>query len=54
VLPNVIMVVSVGLHCGLSYRNAQKLLAERGIMVDHVTVSRWVQRFRPLLINAAQ
>jgi hypothetical protein len=42
------------LHYGLSYRNAEKLLTERGIVVNHVTVFRWVQRFRPLLINAAQ
>jgi transposase-like protein len=30
------------------------LLAERGITVDHVTVFRWVQRFTPLLIDAAR
>jgi hypothetical protein len=29
----------------LSYRNVEKLLAERGIQVDHVTIYRWVQRF---------
>ena len=31
-----------------------KLLAERGIEVDHVTVNRWVQRFTPQLIDAAR
>jgi transposase-like protein len=30
------------------------LLAERGIQVDHVSVYRWVQRFTPLLIDAAR
>jgi len=30
------------------------LLAERGITVDHVSVYRWVQRFAPLLIDAAR
>jgi transposase, IS6 family len=30
------------------------LLAERGIQVDHVTIYRWVQRFTPLLIDAAK
>jgi transposase, IS6 family len=30
------------------------LLAERGIMVDHVSIYRWVQRFTPLLIDAAR
>jgi transposase-like protein len=32
------------LRYGLSYRNVEELLAERGIEVDHVTVYRWVQR----------
>ena len=34
------------LRYGLSYRDVEELLAERGITVDHVTVYRWVQRFR--------
>jgi hypothetical protein len=37
-----------------SYRDVEELLAERGITVDHVTVYRWVQRFTPLLIDAAR
>jgi len=32
----------------------EELLVERGIAVDHVTVYRWVQRFTPLLIDAAR
>jgi transposase-like protein len=36
------------LRYGLSYRDVEELLAERGIEVDHVTVYRWVQRFTPL------
>jgi transposase-like protein len=36
------------LRFGLSYRDVEELLAERGIAVDHVTVYRWVQRFTPL------
>ncbi len=39
---------------GLSYRDVEELLAERGIDVDHVTVYRWVQRFTPMLIDAAR
>jgi hypothetical protein len=38
----------------LSYRDVEELLAERGIDVDHVSVYRWVQRFTPLLIDAAR
>jgi transposase-like protein len=30
---------------GLSYRDVEELLAERGVDVDHVTVYRWVHRF---------
>jgi IS6 family transposase len=41
------------LRYGLSYRDVEELLAERGIEVDHVTIYRWVQRFTPLLANAA-
>jgi hypothetical protein len=42
------------LRYGLSYRDGEELLAERGIDVDHVTVYRWVQRFTPLLTDAAR
>jgi transposase, IS6 family len=35
------------LRFGLSYRDVEELLAERGIEVDHVTVHRWVRRFAP-------
>jgi transposase-like protein len=41
------------LRYGLS-RDVEELLAERGIVVDHVTVYRWVQRFTPLLVDAAR
>jgi transposase, IS6 family len=40
------------LRYGLSYRDAEELLAERGVEVDHVTVYRWVQRFTPLFADA--
>ena len=39
---------------GLSYRDVEELLAQRGVEVDHVTVFRWVQRFTPLLAEAAR
>jgi transposase, IS6 family len=53
--PDVIMVaVRWYFRYGLSYRDVEELLAERGIEVDHVTIYRWVQRFTPLLIDAAR
>jgi transposase-like protein len=42
------------LRYGLSYRDVEELLAERGITVDHVTVYRWVQRFTAEFIEAAR
>jgi IS6 family transposase len=42
------------LRYGLSYREVEELLAERGVTVDHVTIYRWVQRFTPEFIEAAR
>jgi len=42
------------LRYGLSYRDVEELLAERGVNVDHVTVYRWVQRFTPEFVEAAR
>jgi transposase-like protein len=53
--PDVIVVaVRWYLRFGLSYRDVEELLTERGIEVDHVTVYRWVLRFTPLLAEAAR
>ena len=54
--PAEVIVVAVRwyLRYGLSYRDVEELLAERGIEVDHVTIYRWVQRFTPLLADAAR
>jgi len=41
------------LRFGLSYRDVEELLAERGNEVDHVTVYRWVHRFAPEFAEAA-
>ena len=34
---------------GLSYRNLEEMMLERGVCVDHSTVNRWAIRFLPLL-----
>jgi IS6 family transposase len=53
--PEVIMLaVRWYLRYGLSYRDVEELMAERGIEVDHVSIYRWVQHFTPLLIDAAR
>ena len=50
----ILLAVRWYLRYGLSYRDLEELLAERGIDVDHVTLFRWVQRFTPELIDAAR
>ena len=54
--PPEVIVVAIRwyLRYGLSYREVEELLAERSVEVDHVTVFRWVQRFTPLLADAAR
>ncbi|WP_367615248.1 transposase, partial [Salmonella enterica] len=34
---------------GISYRELQEMLAERGVNVDHSTIYRWVQRYPPAM-----
>src|SRR3954452_14983271 len=46
--------VRLYLRYNLSYRDVEELLVERGAEVDHVTIFRWVQRFTPLLADAAR
>jgi transposase-like protein len=50
----IVLAVRWYLRFGLSYRNVEELLTERGVEVDHVTVYRWVLRFTPLLAEAAR
>jgi transposase-like protein len=50
----IVLAVRWYLRFALSYRDVEELLADRGIDVDHVTIYRWVQRFTPLLAEAAR
>src|SRR3981189_300846 len=50
----IVLAVRWYLRFNLSYRDVEELLVERGVDVDHVTVFRWVQRFVPLLAEAAR
>jgi transposase, IS6 family len=49
----ILLAVRWYLRYGLSYRDLEELLIERGIEVDHVTLYRWVERFTPILAAAA-
>jgi transposase, IS6 family len=50
----IVLAVRWYLRFGLSDRDLQELLAERGIQVDQVTIYRWVLRFTPQLADAAR
>jgi transposase-like protein len=50
----IVLAVRWYLRFGLSYRDVEELLTERGIEVDHVTVYQWVLWFTPLLAEAAR
>jgi transposase-like protein len=50
----IVLAVRWYLRFGLSNRDVEELLAERGVEVDHVTLYRWVQRFTPLLVGEAR
>jgi IS6 family transposase len=38
----ILLAVRWYLRYGLSYRDVEELLAERGVGVDHVKINRWV------------
>jgi transposase-like protein len=50
----IVLAVRWYLRYGLSYRDVEELLVERGVEVDHVTVYRWVLRFTPMMAEAAR
>jgi transposase-like protein len=50
----IVLAIRWYLRFGLSYRDLEELLTERGVEVDHVTIYRWVLRFTPPLADAAR
>ena len=40
-----------GWYCryGVSYRDLEEMMTERGVPVDHTTIYRWVQKYAPEL-----
>jgi transposase, IS6 family len=45
----ILVCVSWYLRSALSYRDLEELILERGLLVDHTTISRWVQHYAPEL-----
>jgi putative transposase len=39
---------------GVSYRDLEEIMEERGISVDHSTLNRWVVRYSPQIAREAQ
>ncbi len=37
---------------GISYRDLEEIMEERGLEVDHTTLYRWVQRYAPEMENS--
>jgi IS6 family transposase len=49
--PVEIIVLCVRWYCkyGVSYRDLEEMMSERGVAVDHTTLFRWVQHYAPLM-----
>ena len=47
--PTEVILLCVRWYCkyGISYRDLAEMMQERGVMVDHTTIFRWVQRYAP-------
>jgi putative transposase len=39
---------------GVSYRDLEEIMEERGAEVDHATLNRWVVKFSPMIAANAQ
>jgi len=50
----IVLAVRWYLRFGLSYRDVEEPLTERGVEVDNVTIYRWGLRFTPVLADAAR
>ena len=49
--PREIILWAVRWYCryGVSYRDLEEMMTERGVPVDHTTIYRWVQKYAPEL-----
>lgn len=50
----VLFAVTFYLRYGVSYRDLEEIMTERGVDVDHATLNRWVVRYSPLLAEQAR
>lgn len=52
--PVILHAVFFYLRYSVSLRDLEEILAERGVVVDHATLNRWVAKFSPLIAIEAQ
>ncbi len=54
--PKSVILYAVYFHAryGVSYRDLEEIMAERGVSVDHATLNSWVVKYSPLAARAAQ
>jgi IS6 family transposase len=45
----IVLCVRWYLRYPLSYRDLEEMVAERGSVVDHSTIARWVSHYAPIL-----
>jgi transposase, IS6 family len=50
-VPTDIILICVRWYCkyGISYRDLEEMMSERGVTVDYTTLFRWVQHYAPLM-----
>jgi putative transposase len=39
---------------GISYRDLEEIMEERGVNLDHATLNRWVIKYSPLIASVAK
>ena len=39
---------------GVSYRDLENIMQERGVNVDHATLNRWVVKYSPVIVQLAK
>ncbi|MDX8355876.1 IS6 family transposase [Cognatiyoonia sp. IB215182] len=52
--PVIMLAVYFYVRFGVSYRDLEEIMAERGVTADHATLNRWVVRYSPEVARIAQ
>ncbi|MCP5073642.1 MAG: IS6 family transposase [Rhodobacteraceae bacterium] len=52
--PVILFAVYFYVRYSVSYRDLEEIMAERGVVVDHATLNRWIIKYSPLIAVEAQ